>query len=174
MLALLSNGVMSEVFASLGSNREREINITSAVASISRCFGPLICSKVYRSKAVGFAGNDFFNMVLSFQTEAGPLQVREVFRRIEAEHGRTRQEKKFAPRTLDIDLILYDDQVIDEEQLRLPHTDILEYAFVLRPLSEIAPRLLHPLTQRSYEQMWREYRGTRELRSMDLILSDTN
>lgn len=159
---------MPEVFASLGSNRQPESNIISAVAAIRRRFGPLSCSTVYQNKAIGFAGDDFLNMVLSLQTEAAPREVQEIFRQIEGSHGRTRQEKKLAPRTLDIDLILYGDLIIDEGQLQLPHGDILEYAFVLRPLSEIAPTLLHPCKQQSYRQIWQEYQGNHELHPVNL------
>ncbi len=165
---------MPEVFASLGSNRDRENNITSAVAAIGHCFGPLTCSTVYQNKAVGFEGDDFLNMVLSLQTEISPLEVQKIFRQIEAAHGRTRQEKKFAPRTLDIDLILYGDLVINEGRLKLPHKNILEYAFVLWPLTEIAPGLLHPHKQQNYRQIWREYQGNHELRPVNLTLPDTN
>ncbi len=163
---------MPEVFASLGSNRDRERNIVSAVTAIGRRFGSLTCSTVYQNKAVGLESNDFLNMVLSFQTEIGPLKVQEIFRQIEADHGRKRQKKKFHSRTLDIDLILYGDLVTDTGPLKLPHADILEYAFVLRPLAEIAPGLLHPSEQRSYQQMWREYQGNHELRPVNLILPD--
>jgi len=165
---------MPEIFASLGSNQQPENNIISAVAAIRRRFGPLTCSTVYQNKAVGFEGDDFLNMVLSLQTGIEPREVREIFRQIEADHGRTRQEKKFASRTLDIDLILYGGRVIDEGQLKLPHENILEYAFVLRPLSEIAPGLLHPSRRQSYRQIWREYQRHHELHPVNLILPDAD
>ena len=165
---------MPEIFASLGSNRQPKHNIISAVAALRHRFGPLTCSTIYQNKAIGFEGDDFLNMVLSLQTEIEPRRVQEIFRQIETDHGRTRQEKKFAPRTLDIDLILYGDRVIDEEQLKLPHENILEYAFVLQPLSEIAPGLLHPFRQQSYRQIWQEQQGSHELHPVNLTLPDVN
>ena len=167
---------MVEVFAGLGSNIDRERNIVSAVAAIRRRYGPLRCSRVYRSRAVGFRGADFFNMVLSFTTRDSPRQVRRAFQRIEAAHGRTdaaggqKRADKFAPRTIDIDLILYGDMVADEAALTLPRADIVKYAFVLLPLAEIAPQRTHPVLGRRYDEMWRDFKGERELRVVDLPL----
>ena len=155
---------MPEAFASIGSNRNREHNIASAVATLRRHYGRLTCSQVYRSEAVGFSGEDFFNMVLSFTTQDSPQQIQRLFQRIEAAHGRTRTAPKFSDRTLDIDLILYGDMVIATDGLCLPRADIADYAFVLLPLSEIAPQHRHPLLGYRYDEMWQRFPGERGLR----------
>ena len=76
---------------------------------------------------------------------------------IEDACGRVRGAEKFSPRSLDIDLLLYDDQVIDSPPLRIPRSDILEYAFVLRPLAELAPGIKHPVTGRTLADHWADF-----------------
>ena len=113
-------------------------------------------SNTYQNAAVGFEGDDFLNLVVGFESDDEPLEIQ---RRIEAIHdmaGRQRGDEKFASRPLDIDLLLYGNQVIDEPPLRLPRSDVLEYSFVLRPLAEIAPELVHPVTGRTMLDHWQE------------------
>ena len=128
---------MPEVFASLGSNQDREHNIRSAVKALQSRFGSLRLSPVYLSKTVGFDGDDFLNMVVAFETSLPPDAVQQTFRQIEDDHGRVRGELRFAPRQLDIDLILYDDLVLNSGSLKLPRSDIEDYAFVLQPLADL-------------------------------------
>ena len=148
---------MPEVFASLGSNQDRERNIRSAVQALGERFGPLRLSPVYLSETVGFDGDDFLNMVVAFESGLPPESVQQLFREIEDNHGRVRVGEKFAPRQLDIDLILYDDLVLDNGSLKLPRADIEEYAFVLRPLADLQPDGIHPVLKKPYSLMWQEY-----------------
>ena len=161
----------TEVFASLGSNQNREENIRSAVQSLRTIFGKLRLSSVYQNKAVGFDGDDFLNMVVAFNSDMTPQAIQQQFRQIEDEHGRIRHGERFAPRLLDIDLILYGDLVCDEAGLKLPRIDIVEYAFVLLPLAELKPEGVHPVLKTTYARMWRDYEGDRELEVIDLDIS---
>ena len=148
---------MPEVFASLGSNQDREHNIRSAVRALQSRFSPLRLSPVYLSRTVGFEGDDFLNMVVAFETSLSPESIQQEFRQIEDDHGRVRGELKFAPRRLDIDLILYDNLVLKSGPLKLPRSDIEEYAFVLRPLADLQPDGIHPVINKPYSLMWQEY-----------------
>ena len=159
---------MAEVFASLGSNQNREHNIRSAVKALRACYGALRLSSVYNNKAVGFVGEDFLNMVVAFNSDRTPQEVQQNFHQIEDSHGRVRQDEKFAPRQLDIDLILYGDIICDDDSLKLPRIDIVEYAFVLLPLAELEPLGVHPELKTSYTQLWRDYAGDRDLQVVDL------
>lgn len=159
---------MPEIFASLGSNQNREENIRSAVQSLRTIFGTLRLSSVYQNKAVGFDGDDFLNMVVAFNSDMTPQAIQQQFRQIEDEHGRIRHGERFAPRLLDIDLMLYGDLVCDEAGLKLPRIDIIEYAFVLLPLAELKPEGVHPVLKATYAQMWKNYEGNRELEVIDL------
>ncbi len=145
---------MPRVYASLGSNIERERNIQSALDALNARFGQLAVSSVYETPAEGFAGEDFHNLVVAFDTDEPPEALKRGFQALEAAHGRERGENKFAPRTLDIDLILYSDRVAAEPDLTLPHPDIRRYAFVLEPLLELDPTLRLPDTGEAIADLW--------------------
>ena len=142
------------VWLSLGSNIDRERNISGALRDLAAEFGQLVVSRVYECEAVGFDGEPFYNLVVGIDSERSPLELAGAMRAIEDAHGRTRGGDKFAPRTLDIDLLTYGDAVLDEGPLRLPRDEILKYAFVLGPLAEVAGAERHPLDGRSYAEIW--------------------
>ena len=145
---------MPRVFIGIGSNVEPEHNIARGVAQLRAVFGPMLCSPVYRNSAAGFVGDDFYNLVVGFDTVLAIDAIVTRLREIEQAHGRHRGDAKFAPRTLDLDLLIYGDTVLTTAQLTLPRADILEYAFVLRPLADIAPNERHPLTHATYRELW--------------------
>jgi 2-amino-4-hydroxy-6-hydroxymethyldihydropteridine diphosphokinase len=144
---------MAQVYVSIGSNIERERNIESALQALAAAYGELRQSSVYESAAVGFDSAPFYNLVVAFQTEASPQSVQETLHRIENDQGRSRTAA-LAARTLDLDLLLYDDLVIQAGKLILPRSDIDHYAFVLGPLAEIAGEQRHPVTGTRYADMW--------------------
>lgn len=148
---------MARVYVSIGSNIGREQNIRSGVADLRGCFGELILSSVYESEAVGFDGDSFYNLVAAFDTALSPQQVADALRTIEERHGRLRNGPRFSSRTLDIDLLLYDDLVLHEGKLQIPRDEITKNAFVLWPLAEIAPQLEHPQLGVSYGALWASF-----------------
>jgi 2-amino-4-hydroxy-6-hydroxymethyldihydropteridine diphosphokinase len=150
---------VAQVFVSLGSNIDRERHIDAALARLAASYGPLERSSIYESAAVGFRSAPFYNLVVGFETDQDPHELQEELHRIEQEHGRTRT-RALAARTLDLDLLLYDDAVIAEESLRLPRPDITRYAFVLGPLAEIAGARRHPVTGKSFAEMWAVFDAT--------------
>ena len=148
---------MAQVYISLGSNIDREVLTRAGVASLAQHFGELQLSSVYKSQAVGFKGEDFYNMVIALQTSKDVRSVSQILRQIEDEHGRDRSGPRFSSRTLDLDLLLYDDLVITEEKLQIPRDEILERAFVLWPLAEVAPDLIHPEAKKTYAELWQVF-----------------
>jgi 2-amino-4-hydroxy-6-hydroxymethyldihydropteridine diphosphokinase len=147
---------MAQVYVSIGSNIDRERNIALALRRLEAAFGPLQRSSVFESEAVGFDSAPFYNLVVGFATRQSPHAIQEVLHRIEQSAGRVRTAS-LAARTLDLDLLLYDDLVIDAEGIVLPREDIARYAFVLAPLAEIAGSRLHPVTGERYDAMWSEF-----------------
>ena len=141
-------------FISIGSNINREHNIKSALDALQCEFGKLKHSSIYESDSIGFAGNAFYNLVSAFHCDKDASDIARQLKIIEAEHGRVRSAEKFSSRTLDIDLLLYGQQIIHTEILTIPHQDILNYAFVLEPLVEIAPEQQHPVNKVNYAQLW--------------------
>jgi 2-amino-4-hydroxy-6-hydroxymethyldihydropteridine diphosphokinase len=148
---------MPRAYLSVGSNIERERHVRSAVKSLRERFGELIVSRVFESEAVGFAGDDFFNLVVGFDSDASVFDVVAGLRDIELAHSRDRRAPRFSSRTLDLDLLLYGDLVMDEQGIRLPRDEITRYAFVLGPLAEIAGEMRNPLDGRRFADMWREF-----------------
>ena len=144
-------------FISIGSNINPEHNIPSALEALQDKFGSLTYSSVYESASVGFAGDAFLNLVISFYSDHDPVHIALQLKNIEEEHERVRTEEKFSSRTLDLDLLLYDQKIIATEALTIPHKDILDYAFVLEPLAEIAPERHHPVKDVCFEKLWQEF-----------------
>ncbi len=147
---------MARIYISLGSNIEPEQHLQAGLKSLRACFGPLRLSSMYESEAVGFSGTNFLNMVASAETDLNIAAVVAQFKQIEQNHGRLVGAKKFSPRTLDLDLLLYD-HVVCETPVTLPRAEIVNNAFVLWPLAELAPELIHPVVDKSYASLWQEY-----------------
>jgi 2-amino-4-hydroxy-6-hydroxymethyldihydropteridine diphosphokinase len=148
---------MPRVWVSIGSNIERERHIRGALEALRKAFGELVVSPVYESAAVGFDGAPFYNLVAGFFSDRPPLELALCLRAIEEAHGRLRDGAKFSSRTLDIDLLTLGDQVVHAGKLELPRDEILKYAFVLRPLADVAPEERHPLVGRSYRELWQSF-----------------
>ena len=144
---------MARVYVSIGSNIDRVRNIGIALQRLGDEYGTLIQSSVFESAAVGFDSAPFYNLVVGFDTELAPQDVQNHLYEIEAASGRERTGELSA-RTLDLDLLLYDDLVMDQGRLRLPRADITRYAFVLYPLAEIAPDARHPVSGERFADMW--------------------
>jgi 2-amino-4-hydroxy-6-hydroxymethyldihydropteridine diphosphokinase len=146
----------ARVYLGLGSNISPEENLSLGVRELRWHYGPLDLSLVYRSRAVGFAGDDFLNMVVGLNTAESISEIREQIDRIHELAGRERGAGRFTSRPLDIDMLLYDDEILRGPRYTLPRPDILRYGFVLRPLAELAPNLVHPETGRTMCEHWRE------------------
>ena len=151
---------MSKGYISIGSNIDKDKNILASLQALEHHFGELTVSSIYESESVGFTGDTFYNLVVGFNSELGVKEVAKQLRQIELDNGRTRNSQKFSPRTLDLDLILYDDLIINDGRLQIPRDEIERYAFVLEPLAEIAPALKHPITHISYAELWEKFDTT--------------
>ena len=145
---------MTVGYISVGSNIDKETNIPSSLKALKNQFGDLQISSIYETEAVGFEGDSFYNLIVRFESALSAKEVAKTLRQIELDHGRSRESQKFSPRTLDLDLILFGDHIISDGRLQIPRDEILHYAFVLEPLAEIAGAETHPLTGKSYRELW--------------------
>lgn len=151
---MTSKDSIFDIFLSLGSNIEPEKNIDFAKEQLQIKYGKLLISSVYKTKAVGFKGDDFLNLVIKTSTSDSPETVIDYLHYIEKQTGRETGTGQFNSRTLDIDLLLYGDLI--DASLNLPRDEILEYDFVLEPLVEIFPEGIHPIEKRSYKEIFIE------------------
>ncbi|WP_057832553.1 2-amino-4-hydroxy-6-hydroxymethyldihydropteridine diphosphokinase [Colwellia sp. TT2012] len=154
---------MAQIYISLGSNVEREHNVKQGLISLAKAFelpfAQLTLSSLFECEAIGFNGPAFYNMVIAIKCRQSIEQVASMLREIEFSHGRDHKAKKFSPRTLDLDLLLYDNLVI-EQPVQIPRDEITKNAFVLWPLSQVAPELAHPVLQQNYRDLWQGYNKT--------------
>jgi 2-amino-4-hydroxy-6-hydroxymethyldihydropteridine diphosphokinase len=151
---------VARVFLGLGSNIERERYITAGLDALQSLLGDLLLSSVYDSAAIGFEGQSFLNLVVAADTDLPLSGLATYLRSIEYEHGRPLNAPRFSARQLDIDILTYEDAVGIFDGVTLPREEILENAFVLRPLSELAPQVLHPALKQSYLSLWQAYDQT--------------
>jgi len=142
------------IYVGIGSNVDRERRIRQAVAALREQFGRVDLSPIYDSAAVGFDGSNFLNLVAAFDSDLEAGEIVAAFHRIEDALGRDRSLPKFASRPIDLDLLLYGEQIIDIPGIRTPRPEILENAFVLRPLQDLAPNLRHPELGETLAALW--------------------
>ena len=143
---------MPKAYLSLGSNQEPERHLAAAVQALKQTFGEIVLSDWVRTKAVGFDGPDFINGAAIIETDWDVYALDKWLHALEDRHGRRRDVPRFSDRTLDIDIIFFDDLIIDGPgNLRIPRPE-LKYAFVLGPLAQIAPDFVNPETGKTLAQ----------------------
>ncbi|TQV71861.1 2-amino-4-hydroxy-6-hydroxymethyldihydropteridine diphosphokinase [Exilibacterium tricleocarpae] len=153
---------MARVYLSIGSNIDRHRHISACLDALHQTYGELLLSSVYESEAVGFAGDNFFNLVAGIDTSLGVGELAGQLRHIETANGRRRDGPRFSSRTLDIDILTYGDVAGTVDGVALPRDEVTKNAFVLWPLAEIAPQVLHPVLKCSYGELWERYDKRRQ------------
>jgi 2-amino-4-hydroxy-6-hydroxymethyldihydropteridine diphosphokinase len=163
---------MPRVYVAIGSNVQSEHWVPVAARELRRRFPGVRFSACYRNPAYGFAGADFVNAVAGFDTVHTVDSVLAACHEVEFLCGRRRDDPKWAPRVMDVDLLLYGDTVAETKAFRLPRPDLLRRYFMLGPLAEIAPELRHPSTGRTIAEHWQEL--AREPHTLEMIPLNLN
>jgi 2-amino-4-hydroxy-6-hydroxymethyldihydropteridine diphosphokinase len=153
---------LAQVYVSIGSNIDRYQHITASLDALFKHFGELCVSSVYESESIGFDGNNFLNLVAGFKCSASVGELSQILRLIEHDNGRRRDGPKFGPRTLDIDILTYDNCVGVIDGIELPRDEITENAFVLWPMYDVAAETEHPVLNVSYADLWQAYDQNRQ------------
>lgn len=148
---------MPDVYVAAGSNIQPELNLRSALSALKRRVGDLKVSRAYRNQALGFEGPDFINLVIGFETELTLTEVLSVLQAVEGLCGRPRKAPKFEPRSMDLDLLLYGDMVCATHAITLPRPDLIKRAYMLGPLAELAPNLVHPTMKQTIADLWKGF-----------------
>jgi 2-amino-4-hydroxy-6-hydroxymethyldihydropteridine diphosphokinase len=148
---------MPQVYIAAGSNIEPERHLAMAAAELERHFHGVRFSPWYRNRAVGFEGEDFINFVAGFATALPVGEVLQTLHAIEALCGRPREAPRWAPRSMDLDVLLYGDLICQEPHLKLPRPDLLKRAYMLGPLAALAPDLVHPTEGQTIGALWRSF-----------------
>ena len=145
---------MGKAYLSLGSNVAPERNLASALQALRERFGALRVSPLYRTAAIGFDGPDFLNAAAVLDSDLGVNELNYWLHALEDAHGRDRSGPRFGDRPLDIDIVFFDGLVTEGPgNLRLPRPE-LKHAFVLKPLADIAPEYVDPVSGRTLAELW--------------------
>jgi 2-amino-4-hydroxy-6-hydroxymethyldihydropteridine diphosphokinase len=156
-LSLLRANRMSHVYVAIGSNVKPEDNVVKAARELVRLFPDARFSSWYRNAAVGFEGDDFINGVVGFTTDLPLRTVIDRLHEVEALCGRPRDAPRWAPRAMDLDVLLYDNVVCAEPTMKLPRPDLLKRPYMLGPLAEIAPEVVHPTAGLTIRELWQQF-----------------
>jgi 2-amino-4-hydroxy-6-hydroxymethyldihydropteridine diphosphokinase len=144
----------ARVFVAAGSNVEPETHLARAAAEIAHTWPDARFSRAYRNAAVGFEGPEFINLVCGFTTAQPLVAVIARLRAIETQCGRPRYAPKWASRTMDLDVLLFGDRVEKTSEYTLPRPDLLKRPYMLGPMAEIAPDVVHPVEGRTIGELW--------------------
>ncbi|HCH24595.1 MAG TPA: 2-amino-4-hydroxy-6-hydroxymethyldihydropteridine diphosphokinase [Oceanospirillaceae bacterium] len=162
-----------QVYLGLGANIDPEHCLRAGVAALRDAFGessPVQLSPVYQTQAVGLEGPDFLNMVVGFSTLMSVADLRAWIKEVENKNGRQRDQKQSSCHRLDMDLLLYGNLISPADNL--PRSDVLQRAYVLKPLADIAPALSYPGAQESMASLWQASQLGQVIKSIPMEFTD--
>ena len=149
-----------QAYVAAGSNVDPVVNLRKALDLLAARYESLRVSPAYRNAAVGFTGDDFVNLVVGIATAQPVRELLGELHAVEEACGRARLHPKWAPRAMDLDVLVYGDLVVDEPDLKLPRPDLVRRAYMLKPLVDLAPELRHPTLGTTMRELWRGVEAT--------------
>ena len=144
------------VFLGVGSNLNKEKNIKSCIKYLQASFKYCVVSPVYQSPSFGFKGNDFYNLAVKIKTHFSLFALKKWLLMVEDIHARDRSQPRYSNRTLDIDILLYNDDIYRSDSINIPRPEILTRAYVLKPLTDISANMKHPQFNKTLIDLWNE------------------
>jgi len=150
----------TQAYVAAGSNVDPVVNLRKALDLLAARYESLRVSPAYRNAAVGFTGDDFVNLVVGIATAQPVRELLGALHAVEEVCGRARLHPKWAPRAMDLDVLVYGDLVVDEPDLKLPRPDLVRRAYMLKPLVDLAPELRHPTLGTTMRELWRGVEAT--------------
>ncbi len=164
------NRHMRNIYLGIGSNLDPEANIKHALNLLELEFGPLKESSIYKNPAIGFIGPSFLNMVTAFESELSIFEIQKILQQIETAIGIDPENKqKFTSRIIDIDLLLAGEVIFNSDSLNIPRPGITQYPFILKPLLDVTPDLIDPLSNNPYSEIWDTISNTPNAHTMEKV-----
>lgn len=153
-----------QVWLGIGSNIERDFHIRATVDALTEHFTEVRLSYIYEIEAAGFAGPPFYNLVAWIETTMPLNELQQWCKAVEQRLGRVVSAERFSSKTIDIDILLFDNLVAEATATtpKLPRGELLTSAFVLAPMAELVPYMLHPQSGKSYRQHWFEFKANND------------
>jgi 2-amino-4-hydroxy-6-hydroxymethyldihydropteridine diphosphokinase len=163
--------VITQVYVAAGSNVQPEQNLARACHEVQATWPNVRFSRAYANQAVGFDGPEFINMVLAFTTDQSIEAVISRLRAVETLCGRPPNAPKWASRAMDLDILLFGSRVEKTADYTLPRPDLMKRPYMLGPMAELAPQVLHPTAGRTMGELWQQFdRQAHEMRPVSLDL----
>ena len=151
---------MIDVFVGVGSNIEPVVRIGDALVDLQERFGAIQLSTAYRNPAVGFEGDEFVNLVVRFRTTVSLSEVLGILHQIEIRGGKDLAAPRMSAKTIDLDLLLFGDLIVDNDRLILPRPESATAAYYVKPLFELAPNRVHPVAGSTFTELWSQLEST--------------
>ena len=156
----MSREAANQAYVAAGSNVDPIVNLRRALDLLAARYDTLRVSPAYRNAAVGFTGDDFVNLAIEITTAQPVRELLGDLHAVEEACGRARLAPRWAPRSMDLDVLLYGDLVVNEPDLKLPRPDLVKRAYMLKPMVDLAPDLRHPTLKTTLRELWRSFDST--------------
>lgn len=151
------------IYLGVGSNINKKLNVNSCLNYFKSSFKYCQISPLYQSPSYGFSGNDFYNLVVKIKSHFDLVALKKWLMAVEDIHGRDRKHVRYSNRTLDIDILFYNDDVIEVSGIKIPRPEILTQAYVLKPLVDLTPELIHPQTDMPLNKHWQRLKENKTI-----------